>query len=142
MGAFLKRLITNVFPSVVSRLSAILSAILTCLLALLVASPLCCCAAERLQDQPSCCCGGDESPENQEPCHRCLCASDDPREVPDPDLVPPPLSGAPLTCPPASTVTDFSGIAAADLHRPRWMPCLPWHAPPAERRARLVSRLL
>jgi hypothetical protein len=123
---------------VVSRFSTFL----ICLLALLVASPLCCCAAERLQDQASCCCGGDDFPENEKPCHGCHCASENPRELPDPDLAPVPWSGASLTCPPASTVTDFFGIAGADLHGPRWMPCLPWHAPPAERRARLMSRLL
>lgn len=128
----------KVLPTVMSRLSAILA----CLLALVVASPLCCCAAEGMKAPESCCCGGGESPENQDPGHRCLCASDDPREIPDSAVVPPQGLGNSLGCPPASPVMAFPGNASAGPDRPRWTPSLPWHAPPAQRRARLMSRLI
>jgi hypothetical protein len=128
----------NALLSVVSRISAILA----CLLALLVASPLCCCAAEAAEEREAPCCCGDPAGENEkEPCHGCLCASDDPREIPDPAVVPPQGLGISLEAPPAS-VADLPRIRSMDLARPRWTPASPWHAPPAERRARLVSRLL
>lgn len=117
------------------------SAILACLLALLVASPLCCCAGQAVEEQEATCCCGDPSGE-KEPCHRCLCASDDPREIPDPAVVPPTGLGMSLAVPPASSVAELARITPVALARPRWTPASPWHAPPAERRARLVSRLL
>jgi len=118
------------------------SAILACLLALVVASPLCCCAAKSAGvEEASCCCGGD-GPEEQKPEHRCPCASDDPREIPDPARIPPQGSGLSLEGPPPSPAFGFPAFAAAAPERPRWMPSRPWHAPPAERRARLMSRLI
>jgi hypothetical protein len=128
----------NALLSVVSRISAILA----CLLALLVTSPLCCCAAEAAGEREAPCCCGDPAGENEkEPCHGCLCASDDPREIPDPAVVPPQGLGISLEAPPAS-VADLGRLPSVELARPRWTPASPWHAPPAERRARLVSRLL
>lgn len=121
----------------VSRISAIFA----CLLALVVASPLCCCAGQALQDRErsSCCCG--DAGGEDEPCHRCPCASDDPREIPDP-LVLPPVAGVALGCPPPVGRWEPGPLAVPAAERPRWTPSLPWHAPPAERRAWLVSRLL
>jgi hypothetical protein len=111
------------------------------LLALLVASPLCCCEAQALEAPEHSCCCGDPSGE-KEPCHRCLCASDDPREIPDPAVVPPQGLGISLAAPPASSAAEFARTSPVALEHPRWTPAPPWHAPPAERRARLVSRLL
>ena len=117
-----------------------LSALFACLLALVVASPLCCCAGQALQErESSCCCAGDSG--GDEPCHRCPCASDDPREIPDP-LVLPQTAGAFSACPPPAAGLVTGPLAVPATERPRWTPSLPWHAPPAERRARLVSRLL
>jgi hypothetical protein len=118
-----------------------LSAILACLLALLVASPLCCCAVETMKEREASCCCGDPSGDD-EPCHHCPCASDDPREIPDPLVIPPQGLGKSLECLPVVPVVGMRGIASREVERPRWTPSLPWHAPPAERRARLVSRTL
>ena len=139
MGAFWECALFKVLPTVVSRLSATLA----CLLALMVASPLCCCAAKSVavEESACCCCGGD-GPEEQQPEHRCPCASDDPREIPDPALIPPQGSGFSLEGLPAAPALAFPGFASAAQERPRWMPSRPWHAPPGERRARLMSRLL
>lgn len=140
MGAFWECAVPKALPPVLSRLSAILA----CLLALLVASPLCCCAAKPVAvvESSKCCCGGGEGPEDQKPEHRCPCASDDPREIPDPALIPPQGSGLSLEGLTPTRVLPFPGSAATAPERPRWMPALPWHAPPAERRARLMSRLI
>ena len=129
----------KVLSTVVSRFSAIFA----CLLALVVASPLCCCAAQPVAvEEASCCCCGGDGPEGQKPEHRRPCASDDPREIPDPVLIPPQGSGLSLEGPPPSPAFGFPAFAAAAPEHPRWMPSLPWHAPPAERRARLMSRLI
>ena len=121
----------------VSRISALFA----CLLALVVASPLCCCAGQAIKDrEPSSCCCGDAGGDD-EPCHRCPCASDDPREIPDP-LVLPQGAGAIFGCPPPAAGVETGHLPAPGYERPRWTPSPPWHAPPAERRARLVSRLL
>jgi hypothetical protein len=121
-----------------------LASILTCFLALLVASPLCCCAAEQLQakqeNQSCCCCGGDDD-NKQKPDHTCACASDDPREAPDAPLIPPPANGITLSLEPASIWLPLALQSDLDL-RPEWVPSIPWHAPPSQRRALLVSRTL
>ena len=129
----------KVLSTVVSNFSAILA----CLLALVVASPLCCCAAKSVAvEEPACCCGGGDGPGAPKPEHRCPCASDDPREIPDPALIPPPGSGASLEGLPPVELLAIPGFAVASQERPRWMPSRPWHAPPAERRARLMSWLI
>lgn len=123
----------------VSRLSTILA----CLLALVVASPLCCCAMNSVAvEETSCCCCGGDGPDEQKPEHHCPCASDDPREIPDPALIPPQGSGLSLEGVPPCPELAVPAFAAVVIERPRWMPSLPWHAPPAERRARLMSRLI
>ena len=118
-----------------------LATLFTCLLALLVASPLCCCAGELVKQEStdSCCCGG-EGKEKQSPDHACLCANDDPREMPDVAL-PNPGTGVALALQPASVWLPVAPESGESL-RPRWQPSIPWHAPPGERRARLVSRTL
>ncbi len=121
-----------------------LASIFTCLLALLVASPLCCCAAESLQakqEKNSCCCCGGEEDGKQKPDHTCACASDDPRELPDPLLPPPPVAANALSLEPACIWLPLVLQSDADL-RPEWVPSIPWHAPPSQRRAVLVSRTL
>lgn len=118
-----------------------LATIFTCLLAFLVASPLCCCAAEltKKEEMGSCCCRG-EGKEKKSPDHQCLCATDDPREMPDP-ILPHPGQGVTLALQPACIWLPVVAEKAANL-RPRWQPSVPWHAPPGERRALLVSRTL
>ena len=121
-----------------------LASILTCLLALLVASPLCCCAAEQIQakqEKKSCCCCGGEDDGKQKPDHTCACASDDPREAPDPLLPAPPAAANVLSLEPASIWLPLALQSELDL-RPKWVPSIPWHAPPSQRRALLVSRTL
>lgn len=120
-----------------------LSAILACMLALVVASPLCCCAAGQVAAGESSCCGGvaDASGE-QDNGHHCPCASEDPREIPGPALNrskgPGPFAAAPLALPDPVAAT----FAAAPRVLPNRAPAVPWHAPPAERRARLMIRLI
>jgi hypothetical protein len=120
-----------------------LASIFTCLLALLVASPLCCCAAEQMRAQTEkkscCCCGGED--DKQKPDHDCACASNDPREAPDAPLIPPPGPANSLSLEPASIWLPLALQSDADL-RPEWVPSIPWHAPPSQRRALLVSRTL
>ena len=122
-----------------------LASILTCLLALLVASPLCCCAAESLQakqEKKSCCCCGGEDDGKQKPDHSCACASDEPREAPDDlPLIPPGGAAHALSLEPACIWLPLVLQSDADL-RPGWVPSIPWHAPPSQRRALLVSRTL
>jgi hypothetical protein len=136
-GAFWECAAQIALRPVVSRLSAILA----CLLALLVASPLCCCAVEATKDREVSCCCGDPSGD-KDPCHGCLCASDDPRGIPEPLVVPPQGLGHSLEGPPAAAATGSAWFSSVAREQPRWLPAMPWHAPPAERRARLVSRLL
>lgn len=114
----------------------------TCLLAFLVASPLCCCAGEAVkkEEKHSCCCGGGEK-EKKSPDHDCQCASDDPREMPDPLVPANPGHGVSLTLQAACIWLPVAPETDASL-RPRWQPSVPWHAPPGERRALLVSRTL
>ena len=116
--------------------------IFTCLLALLVASPLCCCAGEVVKsgEKQSCCCGSSETEKNV-PDHECHCAAGDPREMPDPLLPVNSGHGPGLALQPASLWLPLAAETDADL-RPRWLPSVPWHAPPGERRALLVSRTL
>jgi len=123
-------------PRPMSRLASIF----TCLLALLVASPLCCCAGDILEKQQSasCCCG--EGEEKKSPDHACLCASDVPRELPDAAL-PPSGAGITLALQPAAVWLPVAAESGIGL-RPRWQPSVPWHAPPGVRRALLVSRIL
>ena len=121
-----------------------LASIFTCLLALLVASPLCCCAAEQMQartekESDCCCCGGEE--DKEKPDHDCACASNDPREAPDAPLIPPSGPANSLSLEPASIWLPLALQSDADL-RPEWVPSIPWHAPPSQRRALLVSRTL
>ena len=126
--------------TVVSRFASIL----TCLLALLIASPLCCCAAEQTaakEEKKSCCCCGGEDDGKQAPDHRCACASDDPRESPDPLLPAPPAGTNALSLEPACIWLPVALQSDIEL-RPVWTPAVPWHAPPARRRALLVSRTL
>jgi hypothetical protein len=119
-----------------------LATIFTCLLALLVASPLCCCAGEvAKQEEGSCCCCGEGKKEKKSPDHQCLCATDDPREAPDPVLPHPGQGGVSLALQPACVWLPVTVETDASL-RPRWQPSVPWHAPPGERRALLVSRTL
>jgi len=122
-----------------------LASIFTCLLALLVASPLCCCAGEVVKqelakEKHSGCCGGEGKDKNS-PDHDCHCATDDPREMPDPLLPANPPVTLNLALEPASTWLPVAAETDANL-RPRWQPSIPWHAPPGERRALLVSRTL
>ncbi len=124
-------------PRPMSRLASIF----TCLLALLVASPLCCCAGdlvEREQSASCCCCG--EGEEKKSPDHACLCASDAPRELPDAAL-PPSGAGMAVALQPAAVWLPVAAESGIGL-RPRWQPSVPWHAPPGVRRALLVSRIL
>ncbi|MCW1913241.1 hypothetical protein OJ996_06645 [Luteolibacter sp. GHJ8] len=121
-----------------------LASIFTCLLALLVASPLCCCAAELRQEQGEksfdCCCGGGKN-DKQKPDHDCACAKNDPRESPDVPLIPPPHAASQLSFEPASVWLPLALQSDLDLS-PAWVPSVPWHAPPSLRRALLVSRTL
>lgn len=119
------------------------ASILTCLLALLVASPLCCCAAEKLapQEDSCCCCAGGKEKDKKAPHAACLCAKDSPRELPDVAIPPHPENGIALACQPASVWLPVSPESGADL-RPVWVPSVPWHAPPSQKRALLVSRTL
>ena len=118
-----------------------LASIFTCLLALLVASPLCCCAAakERVKEESSsCCCHG--SGKKKEDKHECACATTkEPREkIPDVALPHPPVMLAPQ-----AAAIWLPVALQGDLElRPEWVPAIPWHAPPSLRRNLLVSRTL
>lgn len=120
---------------------------MACLLALLVGSPLCCCAVPLPVEQAhsSCCCcsgEGQDAKPKPKPAQKesCLCASKAPRDLPKAMLPPgpaPELALAPLQ------VIYVPAPVALDLdYRPNWQPGRPWHAPPSQRRALLVSRLL
>lgn len=126
-------------------MSRFATTIFTCLLALLVASPLCCCAGEAFQAKQtkSCCCCGDtkEQKKKNTPGEACLCNTQEPREAPDAVLPPQPGAGVAIICPPASEWLPLALESTLEF-QPRWQPAVPWHAPPAERRALLVSRTL
>lgn len=118
--------------------------IFTCLLALLVASPLCCCAGEAFQVKQAkscCCCGDAKEKKKTSPGEACLCKTQEPREAPDAVLPPQPGTGIVIACPPASEWLPLALESTLEF-QPRWQPAVPWHAPPAERRALLVSRTL
>lgn len=113
------------------------ASIFTCLLALLVASPLCCCAAAKtIVAEESCCCSGGGKEKKHD---ACACPTQEPRETPD--VVLPPHQDLTLS-------TEAAGfwmpvVLESDLDlRPEWVPSIPWHAPPSQRRALLVSRTL
>ncbi|WP_035610407.1 hypothetical protein [Haloferula sp. BvORR071] len=119
-----------------------LASIFTCLLALLVASPLCCCAGEvakQAESSSSCCCGSGKKKEQKH--DDCSCATNkEPREK-APDAVLPALPVVALAPQPAELWLPV--VLQGDLElRPEWVPAIPWHAPPAQRRAMLVSRTL
>jgi len=120
---------------IVSRLASIF----TCLLALLVASPLCCCAAAKeVVKEESCCCYGSGKKKEQK--HECACATNkEPREK-APDAV---LPSLPVVLAPQPAAVWLPVVLQGDLElRPEWVPAIPWHAPPSLRRAMLVSRTL
>ena len=115
------------------------ASIFTCLLALLVASPLCCCAAEMAQQEESaCCCGSGKKKEQKH--ESCACATKEPREK-MPDVAIPAHPELTLSPQPAAIWLPVVLLAEGEL-RPEWVPAIPWHAPPALRRAMLVSRTL
>ena len=118
-----------------------LASIFTCLLALLVASPLCCCAAAKetvKEEESSCCCSGDGKKKEQQ--HECACAvKKEPREK-APDVV---LPSLPAMLAPQPAAVWLPVVLQGELElRPEWVPAIPWHAPPSLRRAMLVSRTL
>ena len=119
-----------------------LATLFTCLLALLVASPLCCCAGEiaKTEAASSCCCCGDGTQKESSSDKSCLCSTDDPREMPDVAL-PHPSTGVALALQPGCVWLPVA-VETGESLRPRWQPSIPWHAPPGERRALLVSRIL
>ena len=106
-----------------------LAAIFTCFLACLMSGPVEARAVTAsCEEAGSCCCCGDGALPSP-----CVCAADEGVEVPGIAIL-----GhsriTPLAPPPGfdlAEATPFSEISA------RWHPSLPWHAPPAERRARL-----
>jgi hypothetical protein len=118
-----------------------LASIFTCLLALLVASPLCCCAAEKAkQEESSCCCCGSGKKKEQKH-DGCACAVNKvPREK-MPDVALPAHPEVTLAPQPAAIWLPVVLQPEGEL-RPEWVPAIPWHAPPALRRALLVSRTL
>jgi hypothetical protein len=116
------------------------SIILACLLALVASSPACCCAVEPAAAESSCC--GGEPVVGTVLDLDCGCADEAPAEVPAPDLLPAVAGGPPDLSAEASPRSALRCPRAGDFARPRWRPSCPWHAPPAERRARLVRRTL
>ncbi len=121
-----------------------LASIFTCLLALLVASPLCCCAAAKEvvkedSSSSSCCCGGGKKKEQKH--EDCACAVNKvPREK-MPDAAVPATPDVMLAPQPAALWLPVVLHGDFEL-RPEWVPAIPWHAPPDVRRALLVSRTL
>lgn len=121
-----------------------LASIFSCLLALLVASPLCCCAAAKApvkeESSSSCCCGGGGKKKEQKR-DDCACAvNKEPREK-SPDAALPATPEVMLAPQPAALWLPV--VLQGDLElRPEWVPAIPWHAPPDVRRAMLVSRTL
>jgi hypothetical protein len=116
------------------------SIILACLLAFVATGSACCCAVEPASDAGSCCGGGPAEESSWD--RHCGCAEHSPGELPAPDLLPALAGGPPdLSAVPAPRAA-FRHARAAVEAGPRWTPARPWHAPPAERRARLVRRTL
>ena len=106
-----------------------LAAILICFLAILMTGPVeARTVAASCEEAGSCCCCGDgvlPAP--------CVCAVDESAEVPEIAL-PGRSRIAPLAPPPGLDLIE--AIPHSEITA-RWYPALPWHAPPAERRARL-----
>lgn len=120
---------------------SLLASILAYLLALLAVSPACCGPAGAAE--AACCCGsGGDSPDAPADCHRCPCVADEPADAPEPAVLPPPGGGGAMVPAPAATTAPVTRFRPENGDRPRWTPSRPWHAPPAERRARLVLRTL
>jgi hypothetical protein len=120
---------------------SLLASILACLLALLAASPACCGPAVAVE-VACCCCSGGDSPDEPADGHRCPCVADDPADAPEPAVLPPPGGGGAAVPAPAATTVAVPWFHPGNDVRPRWTPARPWHAPPSERRARLVLRTL
>jgi len=116
------------------------SIILACLLAFVATSPACCCAVEPAAAESSCCGGGAADGISLD--RDCGCADEAPGEVPAPDLLPAVAGGPPDLSAEVTPRPALRRSRAGDFARPRWRPSCPWHAPPSERRARLVRRTL